>query len=73
VQRWEYLVWRVSRLNSNNVRIRYVDGERVRGLGSLSEELAQAGAQGWELVSTLPAGDQPGQGMMFFRRPVAED
>jgi hypothetical protein len=70
-QKWEYMTWGVTRPNSGDARVRYVDGKRPLVRRSFVADLEQAGRDGWELVSTIPVGER--SGAMFFKRLLVED
>lgn len=84
MQRWEYLTWVVGYADTtdNDMQswqggaIKYVNGRLVnawREAARLPEQLAQAGREGWELVSVTFPTVQHGSStdpLYIFKRPA---
>jgi hypothetical protein len=51
MQRWEYMTW-VFRQRAGAGTVTHVNGEQPEEPVPLPQALAEAGAAGWELVST---------------------
>jgi hypothetical protein len=66
VPKWEYMTWTVTPdMSGNNPLVATVNGRTAREQRRLYEALCEAGADGWELVST-------GEFRLIFKRPSSE-
>lgn len=70
MQRWEYMTWTVS--PTWGVWRVYAVDQELQGEGTpLPDALAEAGAEGWELVTAYAASQD--MAAYVFKRPLAED
>jgi hypothetical protein len=67
---WEYMVWITSDTKAGR-SVRLVNGERLEEYRLEHPALVEAGEQGWELVSVVPAGGRQDHAL-YFKRPKAE-
>ena len=70
MQRWEYMTWTTTYTNTGR-SIRLVNDERLEEYRPESPELAEAGMQGWELI-TVVVGSGRQEHVLYFKRPLAE-
>ena len=67
---WEYMTW-ITVDTKDGRSVRLVDGQRLEEYRPEHSALVEAGAQGWELVSVVPAGGRQDH-TLYFKRPKAE-
>jgi hypothetical protein len=70
VPKWEYMTWTTSDTKAGR-SVRLVNGERLEEYRLEHPALVEAGAQGWELVSVVPAGGRQDHAL-YFKRPMGE-
>ncbi len=69
---WEYMTWTAYEGQLGLESVRLVNGKPHGGEDRLIEALAQAGADGWELVSAYPLGREHDLVRYLFKRPTQE-
>ena len=69
VPKWEYMTWMTSDTKAGR-SVRLVNGERLEAYRLEHPALVEAGGQGWELVSVVPAGGRQDHAL-YFKRPKA--
>ncbi len=69
---WEYMTWTVYKGDSGLESVRLVNGKPHSGEDALIAALSQAGAGGWELVSTHAFSGNQGWAKYLFKRPKQE-
>jgi hypothetical protein len=70
VPKWEYMTWTTTDTKSGR-SIRLVNGERLDEYLPEYPALAEAGEQGWELL-TVVAGSGKQEHVLYFKRPLTE-
>jgi len=68
---WEYMTWTTTDTKAGR-SVRLVNGERLEEYPLEHATLVEAGEQGWELVSVVPAGGRQDY-TLYFKRPKVED
>ncbi len=68
--RWEYMMWTTTETKAGR-SVRLTNGERPAEYPLEYLALADAGAQGWELVAVVAAGTK-NEHILYFKRPKAE-
>jgi hypothetical protein len=67
--KWEYMTWTTADTKAGR-SVRLVNGEQLEEYPLEHPALAEAGDQGWELVSVVSAGSRQDH-TLYFKRPKA--
>jgi hypothetical protein len=71
MQRWEYMTWTTTETRTGR-SVRLMNGERLDEYRPEAPALAEAGAQGWELLAVVATGGKHDH-TLYFKRPKVED